>query len=116
MDMEEQVASASCSPPEMAPSQFYSKKTPIPEGRGRQTAKNTGTRPKGIIQALGLDRARVNNSSLPFLHRKSYLDQQLQSCDRMYSTDISGHHGCVNALAFSKGEHFLGTGMRCGTL
>lgn len=106
--MAEQVASSSL--PEMAPSQFYSKKAPTPEGQGRATAKNAGTQPKGIIQALGFDQARVN-SSMPLLHRKSYLDQHLQSCGRMYSTDISGHHGCVNALAFSKGEQYLGTGV-----
>ena len=67
-------------------------------------------RPRGIVQALSLD--SLHNSTRPLFFRQSYLNSCLTGCDRMYSTNIVGHHGCVNALAFSKGdERFLATGM-----
>lgn len=68
------------------------------------------TQPMGILQALGMDQSRVNSRG--HLYRKSFISQKLHTCDRVYSTDILGHHGCVNALAFSKGdERFLSTGI-----
>ena len=43
--------------------------------------------------------------------KEAYLNRRLSSCDSMYSCDIRGHHGCVNALAFSKSqEQFLASG------
>ena len=67
-------------------------------------------RPLGVLQALSLDRA--GSSSNPNYYRNYFLKQQLSSCNAMYSSDVLGHHGCVNALAFSSGEEqFLGTGM-----
>ncbi len=66
----------------------------------------------GIIRSLNLDQAGI--SSRPLQHRRSYLSQHLGTCNRMYSTDLVGHHGCVNAMAISRGgEEFLGTGRCC---
>ena len=88
----------------MPPSQFYSKKRP--EGATACFAK---PKVRGMVQALTLDQVRI--SSRPHRYKKAYLDYRLSSCDRMYSKDILGHHGCVNALAFSKGEEqYLATG------
>lgn len=106
-------------PPEIGASRFYSKKRPTVPAKAKQK-QNEQTmkpslelepkpRPRGIIQALSLDRAGI--SSRPHHYRETYLKEHLGGCDSMYSTDIVGHHGCVNALAFSKGEEqFLGTG------
>lgn len=112
-------------PPEIGASRFYSKKAP--KGNGTPTVlattgveqngeANSGTtgqhvqpKPLGIVQALDMDRAGRFRS--PHHFRRSYLKEHLSDCDAMYSCDIVGHHGCVNALAFSRGEQqFLGTG------
>lgn len=105
-------------------SQFYSKKAPTEKGpltRARAKAKqkekeeileklSKQPRTRGILEALSLDRA--GSSSRPHQYKESYLKEHLKGCNSMYTTDILGHHGCVNALAFSKGEEqFLGTGM-----
>ena len=89
----------------LSPSKFYSKSL-----ESEAAAKPvTSPRAQNMIQAMTMDQVCVTSR----LHRykKAYLDYRLGSCDRLYSTDILGHHGCVNALAFSKGqEEFLATG------
>ena len=65
--------------------------------------------PRNLFSALSLDQISSTNPSLGY--RKSYLRQHLNLCDSMYSVDIRGFEGCVNALAFSRGEEqFLATG------
>lgn len=116
---------SSVEPPEIAADRFYSTKAPSdkqePPAQARADSEEdweacldpvapVQTKPLGVLQALGLDRA--GGSSCPHHYRKSYLKDRLSGCDGMYSSDIVGHHGCVNALAFSKGdEQFLGTGV-----
>lgn len=94
--------------PEVSPRRFYSRKSPEP---GLNFMKSQSM-PGGIVQALNLDRSC--STSRPHQFKQSYLSQHLNDCNRMYSTDLIGHHGCVNALAFSKGgEQFLATGKFC---
>lgn len=88
------------------PNRFYTK---IPESEAVTKPASTPPGAQNLLQALTLDQVCI--SSRPNRYKKAYLDHRLGSCDRLYSKDILGHHGCVNALAFSKGpEEFLATG------
>lgn len=67
-------------------------------------------KPRNLLGVLLKDQACVSSAQRSF--RESYLNRRLSCCDCMYSCDVRGHHGCVNALAFSKGqEQFLASGM-----
>ena len=70
----------------------------------------TGTRTAGnILQCLEKD--RLCSWKRPAEFRQRYLDQKLATTDHMYSVNISGHCGCVNALAFSNvSQQYLVTG------
>jgi len=63
-----------------------------------------------LLQALLKDQT-FSNTAASYSFREKYLSNALSSTDFMYASDIRGHHGCVNALAFSKGqEQFLSSG------
>ena len=62
-----------------------------------------------IVASLNFD--RTNCVGRPQRRRETYMNEYLASCDSMYSTNIRGHHGCVNALGFSRGgDQYLATG------
>ena len=76
---------------------------PLAPSRGSFAAGN-------VLQALLKDQTCAN-SAAGFSFRETYLSNALASSGSMYSIDIRGHHGCVNALAFSKGqEQYLSSG------
>ena len=68
--------------------------------------------PTNLLKCLELDQANVGH---PLLHRQQYVTDGLATTSCMHTTDIMGHHGCVNAVSFSNlGEEFLVTGMLDG--
>ena len=68
------------------------------------------SRPKNILKCLEADRRDPSRSAQ--LYRQLYLSDGLAKADHMYTTDVKGHHGCVNTLALSnQGEEFLVSGM-----
>ena len=65
--------------------------------------------PRNVIKCLDADRSGQNGSGP--LSRQLYLNERLAKTDRMYTTDIIGHHSCVNTIALSNlGEQFLVSG------
>ena len=69
------------------------------------------TNTRHILKCLEFDQIQGRKRG-PTFHREQYLNNGLLTAKSLYSTDVVGHHGCVNALAFSKlGEEFLVTGM-----
>ena len=65
--------------------------------------------PTNLLKCLELDQAYVGH---PLLHRQQYVTDGLATTSCMHTTDIMGHHGCVNAVSFSNlGEEFLVTGV-----
>ena len=65
--------------------------------------------PTNLLKCLELDQTYLGH---PLLHRQQYVTNGLATTDCMHTTDIMGHHGCVNAVAFSNlGEEFLVTGV-----
>ena len=68
-------------------------------------------RPKNILKCLEADRCDPGRSAQ--LYRQLYLSDGLAKADHMYTTDVKGHHGCVNTLALSnQGEEFLVSGIK----
>ena len=68
--------------------------------------------PTNLLKCLELDQANVGH---PLLHRQQYVTDGLATTSCMHTTDIMGHHGCVNAVSFSNlGEEFLVTGVLDG--
>ena len=66
-------------------------------------------RPRNVIKCLDADRSGQNGSGP--LSRQLYLSDGLAKADRMYTTDIFGHHNCINTIALSNlGEEFLVSG------
>lgn len=62
----------------------------------------------GLASHLEADRFCARR---PLFHRHHFLARALDSAKGMYSTDIRGHTGCINAVTFSNlGEHFLASG------
>ncbi len=93
------------SPFHMAPGQFYAKQqvSPVDVKVGSKCMKQQS---RNILDSLRLDQNFCGRR-----YKERYIDQHMATCDRMYSTSIYGHHGCVNALAFSQdGEKLLATG------
>lgn len=67
-----------------------------------------GARGTSLASHLEADRLCARR---PLFHRQHYLARALDSAEGMYSTDIRGHTGCINAVTFSNlGEHFLASG------
>lgn len=65
--------------------------------------------PRNVIKCLDADRLGQNGSGP--LSRQLYLNEGLATADRMYTTDMIGHHSCVNTIALSnRGEQFLVSG------
>ncbi len=91
----------------MAVALSSSDQRPSPGNERLQSGASTaGT----LLGALLKDQVHAGCSHCSF--REKYLNKALDECKSMYSCDIRGHHGCVNALAFSKGqEQFLASGM-----
>lgn len=72
------------------------------------------SRPKNILKCLEADRCDPSRSAQ--LYRQLYLSDGLAKADHMYTTDVKGHHGCVNTLALSnQGEEFLVSGNKINT-
>ena len=68
--------------------------------------------PTNLLKCLELDQTYLGH---PLLRRQQYVTNGLATTDCMHTTDIMGHHGCVNAVAFSNlGEEFLVTGVLDG--
>ena len=65
--------------------------------------------PTNVLKCLELDQLSLQR---PLLYREQYLNNGLATTGHMHTTDIRGHHGCVNAISFSNlGEEFLATGV-----
>lgn len=68
-----------------------------------------GDRPRNVLKCLEVDRSGHSGSGQ--LYRQLYLCDGLCKADQMYTTDVIGHHGCVNTLSFSnQDEQFLVSG------
>ena len=77
---------------------------------GINTMSIRDSRPKNILKCLEADRRDSSRSAQ--LYRQLYLSDGLAKADHMYTTDVKGHHGCVNTLALSnQGEEFLVSGI-----
>lgn len=64
--------------------------------------------PTNLLTCLQQDQACVG---YPLLYRNQYVANGVNTASYMHTTDIIGHHGCVNAVSFSNlGEDFLVTG------
>ena len=64
--------------------------------------------PTNLLTCLQQDQACVG---CPLLYRTQYVANGVNTASYMHTTDIIGHHGCVNAVSFSNlGEDFLVTG------
>jgi len=64
--------------------------------------------PTNLLTCLQRDQACVE---CPLLYRAQYVANGVNTASYMHTTDIIGHHGCVNAVSFSNlGEDFLVTG------
>ena len=79
-------------------------------GMNRMSIRDS--RPKNILKCLEADRCDPNSRSAQ-LYRQLYLSDGLAKADHMYTTDVKGHHGCVNTLGLSNlGEEFLVSGIK----
>ena len=66
------------------------------------------TYPRNIISCFQEDQGCQWD---PLSMRQRNLSSQLESGRGLYSVDLKGHYGCVNAIAFSRnGEEFLASG------
>ena len=75
---------------------------------GSERAQN-GSFPTNIVQCLQLD--HVGSRSRPKHFRQQYVNGGLARAKYLYSQDVLGHTGCVNAINFSNlGEDLLITG------
>ena len=79
-------------------------------GMNRMSIRDS--RPKNSLKCLEADRCDPNSRSAQ-LYRQLYFSDGLAKADHMYTTDIKGHHGCVNTLGLSNlGEEFLVSGIK----
>lgn len=69
-----------------------------------------GNIPTNIVQCLQLD--HVTSRRQPKLYREHYVNNGLTSAKYLYSQNVIGHTGCINAVNFSNtGEELLVSGM-----
>ena len=74
-----------------------------------------GNIPTNIVQCLQLD--HVTSRRQPTLYREHYVNNGLTSAKYLYSQNVTGHTGCINAVNFSNaGEELLVSGMLYGAL
>lgn len=67
------------------------------------------TFPKNVVQCLQLD--HVIAKQQPSRYRKHYVENGLATTKCMYTRNVVGHTGCVNAVSFShSGEELLVSG------
>ena len=67
------------------------------------------TFPTNIVQCLQLD--HVIAKQQPTRYRQHYVENGLATAKYMYTRNVTGHTGCVNALNFSHaGEELLVSG------
>ena len=65
--------------------------------------------PTNLLQCLELD--RVTPRARPDHYRQQYVSEGLTKTNQLYSQNVVGHSGCVNAINFSnQGEDLLVTG------
>ena len=69
-----------------------------------------GNIPTNIVQCLQLDHVTSRRQSK--LYREHYVNNGLTSAKYLYSQNVIGHTGCINAVNFSNtGEELLVSGM-----
>ena len=65
--------------------------------------------PTNVLQCLELD--RVTPRTRPDHYKQQYVSKGLAKTNQLYSQNVVGHSGCVNAINFSnQGEQLLVTG------
>lgn len=66
--------------------------------------------PTNIVQCLQLD--HVTSRRQPKRYREHYVNNGLTNAKYLYSQNVTGHTGCINAVNFSHaGEELLVSGM-----